>query len=370
MGIGFSFPANYSKDQITKLKDILNKKNGTNYADYIADIYGSLPYSFIGHSRFPKDVPNISIDKLEWYISELHKIKIPFYFVMNNPWSQARERLKVGRALIFKELRSLIDIGIDGVILANPYLIKLIHKNFPELTITTSTNLQISSYIQIKNYIDFGVDYVVLGRDINRNFKLLKKLFKDFSNNLILLANTSCLLFCPLTLYHPLITGHISTLKLNSDIKSNKVSEDEIIDEGFCFNYCMDKITTQPESILKSPWIRPEDVIHYEKIGLKFLKIQGRTMKVDDQISLLKGYLKRRTPNDDLFFLWPNFRNRLIKFVQKNPSPERKDYNFQIRNSDLKKNGFFKFFLTSNRDCRKGCAECQHCETVFKKILI
>lgn len=367
MGIGYSIPANYTEEHVKKLKnelDIIKKKEYK--GDYIVDIYGSLPYSYIGQTRFPEDIPDISLDTLEWYISKIHKINIPFYFVANNPWSHARERTNEGRNAIFKEIKALIDIGIDGMILANPYLIKLIHDNFPELKITASTNLNITSYNTIKNYIDFGAQYIVFGRDANRNFSLLKKLIQYFSDNLIILANTSCLLFCPLKFYHPLITGQVSMIDINSN--NIKITKRDLLDGDFCFKYCMNEIANHPESILKATWIRPEDVIHYEKIGLKFLKIQGRTMSVDDQLSVLRGYFKRKTPNDDLFFIWPNYRESLLKFINNNPSPERTKFNFEIKNSELEKYGFFKYFLSSKKDCREGCDGCHHCKNIFQKI--
>lgn len=118
-------------------------------------------------------VPKIDQKQLKWYISELKKLYIPFNFVMNNLWSRGRERNEKGRALIKNEISKLIDIDIEGLILANPYLIRLVRNWFLDIKIAGSINLEISSLNMFKDSLNFCANNVVLGRDITRDFELL-----------------------------------------------------------------------------------------------------------------------------------------------------------------------------------------------------
>ena len=74
--IGYSFPAQFTTNYVAMLKEALNSADNANN-DFIHDIYGSTPFSTIGHSRFPWDVPDISMEILENYVAELRRIGIP-----------------------------------------------------------------------------------------------------------------------------------------------------------------------------------------------------------------------------------------------------------------------------------------------------
>jgi collagenase-like PrtC family protease len=334
--------------------------------DYISDVYGSTRYSYVGHSRFPWEVPEVSEDALQTYIHQLETVRIPFYFVMNNLWFKSREGNDIGRENITREVRKLIDFGIKGVILANPLLIKFMHEQFSNLTITASINLELTSVSMITEYLKLGADRIVLGRDVTRDFALLRTILPKYGEKIVLLANTSCILFCPLQYYHSLVTGY-ETLKSIGD------DDPKGVDEGndnpdFCFKYCRGRLLDHPAEILKMPWIRPEDIKHYSAIGLKYLKIQGRTKNVPDQGAILKAYIARKPPQDDFFFLWPNIHKQLNEFLEKNKAPGRKPFNYTIKNSDLDDLMFFKYFLDKTHDCRSGCHDCLHCEKTFNAI--
>ena len=309
MGVGYSFPANFTEKHVEELEKMQVKMKSRDFnphGDYIENIYGSFPRTILGHARTPGSVPKIDLEASKDYIQAIRKLGINFHFTLNSLWSNEREKSPQLQGKLKSLIGELIDIGVNGFIVANPYLIKKIKEWFQDAFIIASINLKIDSEQLVKRYLEFGAGSIVLDREINRNFKLLGSLLSKYPENLVLLANSTCLLGCPLQTYHSLENGFLS-LEVDdfSDIEKDYYYSisDQIKDENFCFNYCLGEYAQNPELLLKAPWIRPGDLHYYTDIGLKFLKIQGRTMSVKDQISLLSAYPNRKLPVHNLFFI-------------------------------------------------------------------
>ena len=124
----------------------------------------------------------------------------------------------------------------------------------------------------------------------------------------------------------------------------------------YCVNYCLPLIEKHPENILKSTWIRPEDIDKYEKIGVRNFKIQGRTLEPEILLNLIRAYLKRKTPNDNLFYIFPDFTRKY---------PE---LNKKFKNSKIDKLNFIEYFFKEKINCSTDCLICNHCENTFNKL--
>ncbi|MHA1248646.1 MAG: U32 family peptidase [Candidatus Helarchaeota archaeon] len=367
MTIKFSIPANFSREHVKKLKGLLKYiNNNCNNNIVIDNVYGSLSYSLFGHARDPKSLPNVNFEYFKEYINKLADLEIPFHYTLNNLWCCGLERTKQGQNEIYDELNELLEAGVKGFIIANPYLIKLVRRWFSKIKIIASINLRINSLQKFQFYINLGVDHIVLDRDVNRNFNFLKSILSNFGNKFTLLVNSTCQFLCPLQDYHTLENGTLSSKFLNSSLNYLK---NGYLNKDFCFEYCINEYLENFENFLKSPWIIPEYISIYEKLGIEYFKIQGRTISVDNQIKLLKAYIDRKTPDKNLFFIWPRFKDSLLLFCKKKkPQKEKEIRNLIFNTESLVKINFINFFLNNSRDCRLGCNNCHYCKKQYEKL--
>ena len=107
------------------------------------------------------------------------------------------------------------------------------------------------------------------------------------------------------------------------------------------------------DGFLKIRWIRPEDVEHYEAAGVEHIKLIER-VNVDeiDLPRLAKTYLER------------DFDGNLLSLMY--AFEDESSYLVNIPNKKL--NGFLKFWLHNDPDCRYKCGgECTYCETFLDR---
>ena len=339
MAINYDIPMLFSDKYINGLEQILNISD-----DKIKSVYGSARIGTIGQARYSEKIPKLEIEELQNFVEKIHNLKIKFHYTINSPWTDLKERKSQYKTLIIDDFKKLIDIGIDSFIIANPYLISLVKEKFPYIEIIASINFQTTTAYKFKSLLDYGCNSVVLDRPVNRNIAFLRKL-KEYADKYSLLVNSTCLFDCPLQQYHANENGYFSSGNFENIEKKE-----------YCVNYCLPLIEKNPENILKSTWIRPEDISKYEKIGVRNFKIQGRTLEPEILLNLIKAYLKRKTPNDDLFYIFPGFARKYSELNKK------------FKNSKIDKLNFIDYFFKEKINCSTDCLICNHCEKTFEKL--
>ncbi len=339
MAINYDIPMLFSDKYINGLEQILKVSD-----DKIKSVYGSARIGTIGQARYSEKIPKLKIVELQKFVAKIHNFKIKFHYTINSPWTDLKERKNQHKTLIINDFKKLTDIGIDAFIIANPYLISLVKENFPNVEIIASINFQTTTAYKFKSLLDYGCSSVVLDRPVNRNVSFLKKLNR-YANKYSLLVNSTCLFDCPLQQYHANENGYFSSKNFGNIEKKE-----------YCVNYCLPLIEKHPENILKSTWIRPEDISRYEEIGVLNFKIQGRTLEPEILLNLIKAYLERKTPNDNLFYIFPDFSRKY---------PE---LNKKFKNSKIDKLNFIEYFFKEKINCSTDCLICNHCENTFEKL--
>ena len=345
-GVGLSVPANFDYKFVKEIESISNSLKTSNYID---NIYGSPRNLKLGQSRASKKIPDLTNNQLKRYIDSIHNIGIKFHLTINSIWSNGFERKEDNKDIIYKEIKEFIDIGVDSFIIGNLYLAELIKNMFPEINLIASINLKTDSIYKLKSLLeDFKFDKIVLERTTNRDVSFLKNINKKWNNNIILLANPDCLFDCAISNYHMLENGHIS------------MTQDKFLDKNYCINYCKHKFK-DVDNILKTSWIHPADIDLYEDIGVKYLKIQGRTLSVEKILELTKAYLKRETIKSNLLEIYPNF-------LGKDENIKKIDYFFD--NSRFDRRGFIESFFEKNINCKTSCeVTCNKCNIIANMLL-
>ncbi|MDR1961877.1 MAG: hypothetical protein LBQ16_06300 [Gracilibacteraceae bacterium] len=132
-----------------------------------------------------------------------------------------------------------------------------------------------------KYWEDLGVDLVTLSHTgLNRNFHEIKRITDNCKFDSQLIANTFCKRGCPSLTLHGNFSAHAS----HSWEKTNRYNMD------YYFTSCVGKEFCNPLRLIKSNWIRPEDLEIYEQIGIKRFKITERGIKSEYVAKIIDAY--------------------------------------------------------------------------------
>lgn len=335
-----SFENNFAID-LAKLN--LNFKEKQNQ---ITEVYGSLPFSFLGSARSPDCVPKTNWETLKKTVGEFHQNNINFNYLINSPCLGNKEFTVEGRKEIFLFLEKLTECQVDILTITIPFLITLVKKNFPNFKVNTSVICYLDSVDKAKYYESLNVDRITLDLDINRNFSLIKKIKKAVKIPLEVLVNSSCIYNCALKYYHYNLEGHFS-----QDENYQPLAND------FCKDSCMQMLLENPFKFIASPWIRPEDISFYNELGINYFKIVGREYKKNILLFITQNYIQE------------NYFGNLLALLgaYQEPTFFRKPLSIFIDNKKL--NNFIDFFKKENFPCGEGCSACGYCENISKEVL-
>lgn len=295
-------------------------------------VYGSLPHE--PGARAKKWLPKVGEDELVEHIARCRSMGIGFFYVMNGSCDGNREFTAEGQRWLAERLGWLVDVGAEGIVLTNPYVIEMAKRRYPELRVSVSSIVNLDSVDKALFYESLGVDTIYLPEYVNRNFRLLKALRKNLDCELVLIVNLGCLVHCPMRDYHANSISHAS----------------ECLDRGCYLDYSLAKCTriksTSPIELIKAPWIRPEDLSRYEEMGFRSFKLAGREKGTEWILRAVAAYAGRKYEGmlNDLTMGLDG-----IDLLGKFP--------LGLDNKLL--DGFLDFF--AKRDCRLGCDGCNHC---------
>lgn len=186
-------------------------------------------------------------------------------------------------------LKFLTEINIDGIVIANPYLILLSldfrnkYKTHWEVFVSSLTEVIEAS--EAKSFDEMGVNRILLHQIVNRDFKTLKKIIQTVKCKLELYANTGSLYRCPFRYAHRAFISHLST------IPPEKLKQPEYV--NWYKQNCISIRQKNPLEIIMAPTIRPEDLHFYEDLGIEHFKISGRSMSTEWMVNVLDAYIKR-----------------------------------------------------------------------------
>lgn len=262
---------------------------------------------------------------------------------------------------ILKYLEWISNIGANSVTVTIPFLIQLIKEQFPKLKIRVSTIAHVNSVNRAKFYEMLGADEITLDVMINRDFKTLEHIQKAVKCKIIVLLTDGCLYQCPFRYYHYNTLGHAS--------QTYQQFERNYIDT--CILNCSTIKFSDPTEVIKARWIRPEDLSHYEAIGIDNFKIAGRRMSTEWIARSVKAFSSRRY-DGNLIDIIQGFSMSFGGLEQKDPNMKltetvKKESKAKLIIDNTKLDGFIDFFKTQN--CLAMCNECNYCDEWAKKAI-
>jgi len=337
-------------------------------------LFGKLPFDVVGGARPGFVLPQVDRNFVGRYIKACHERGLEFSYLLNAPCLGNLQYSKKGYGQLIELLEWIDQSGADAVTIGLPYLIDLVRKRFPRLKVKVSTTARVNTVRKALQYEDMGVEEIIIDEHINREFKTLEAIRKAVKCNLELIVNNICLWQCPYNYEHVNHDGHASR---------------EGEEEDYCYlqypgYLCLYRKLTDPVELLKSPWIRPEDIPHYEGIGYEHFKITERFKKTSLLLEHVKAYENRRYDGNllDLFTLprkgafTPVHLDYFIKPEHVNImkiSELEKVFDLEVREliqmDNRKLDGFIEFF--KKNDCNQTtCSACRYCETVFERVAV
>jgi collagenase-like PrtC family protease len=153
------------------------------------------------------------------------------------------------------------------------------------------------------------------------------------------MVNDGCLYKCPFRRFHFNYISH----------KSRELGP---IEGDSFFAHCSQVISKDYAQILKSGWVRPEDLEIYRDIT-HFFKIVGRARPKSMVIRTVKAYMSQSWSGDLLDIMSGSINKYCLEFGA------------GIDNKSLSRAGFFKQ-VTS---CGYSCDTCTYCAELAKKLI-
>jgi collagenase-like PrtC family protease len=337
-------------------------------------LFGKLPFDVVGGARPGFVLPQIERKDVEKYIKACHDRGLEFSYLLNAPCLGNLQYSKKGFGQLVDLIEWIDQSGVDSVVVGIPYLIDLIRRRFPRLKIKVSTTARVNTVRKALQYEDMGVEEIIIDEHINREFKTLGAIRKAVKCNLELIVNNICLWQCPYNYEHVNHDGHAS----------REGEEDQYCYLQYPGFLCLYRKLMDPVELLKSPWIRPEDIGQYEALGYDHFKITERFKRTPLLLENVRAYENRRydgnlldlftlprkgafTPLHLEYFIQPGHVNIMkVSELEKVFDLEVREL-IQLDNKELE--GFIEHF--KEKDCNQiSCSNCRYCETVFEKVAV
>lgn len=363
----FSVATNFDPSLLPQLKDL-----------NVYEVYGKLTKDIIGGCRPTVVLGNIDKRKLEREIKTAHALGIEFNYILNSSCLNNIEYSRHGVKEINKLLDYLSQVQADTLTVTIPYLAKYIRANFPHFKISVSTLSGVDNLKKYELWQDLGVESINLAVSANRDFELLAYLSKKAKCKTKIMVNQCCELDCIYYDYHTNINSHQSQKFLGFPLE-------------FCSFNCKYRRTKDLSQLLKSPWVRPEDLEIYEKYGISLFKIVQRQDPTEKLVRATKAYFERKYEGNLLDIMnfvynqnvssWRSFSfSKYFKYALYLLKPQTVNvykiyklsmllddgYDLYIDNKKL--NGFLEKFR--KKPCKTlSCASCKYCKKYTDKAV-
>lgn len=317
-----------------------------------AYMYGSLPAE--RGMRTMLQLPHVDETHIEEYVAEASRLGIKFLYVMNSTCNGNHEMSEDGRWDFLQRCQWILEAGFAGVTLANPMLMEIVTREFPELELHVSLLAGVKDPRAARFYEDLGASLIHLDPEAARNFAALRAIREAVDLRLSLVVNEGCVLQCPLRDYHSNVISH------------SRESIEGQFHVDYCYYNCAGQKVSDPSELLRMPWVRPEDVGLYLEEGVEHFKIAGREKMGGGPSShsewiamVTEAYHSGRS--HDMAKLLVGLEGIQALTGERGPEPP------ELRIDSRKLDGFMRFF--ERERCDFNCARCNYCDAWARKAV-
>lgn len=336
MNLEFSIPYNNDPQALTeifKFKEF--------YGNRIREIYLSGPQEYTGSGRISKAQTFYDFTNT---VQIIHNEGIRVNLLMNSvcegdDW-YSKEVLNTTMGYLERVFNGC---GVEAITIANPMYIREVKRRFPHVEICASVLADIDCIDKAIIYKKAGADTFTPDVNINRNLRLLKKIKEKTGLDIKLMVNEGCLFKCPFRKFHFNYISHRSRNPGQDGLKGE--------DNVFSLN-CIQVSKSDPSQLIKSGWIRPEDIEKYGEIS-NFFKLVGRTSSKNMILRSIKAYMGQSWKGD----LFELMAGNLYSCGMSNL--------LHLENQSLDAEGFFEKVSS----CDHECIDCNYCGELVVRLL-
>ncbi|MDY6863688.1 MAG: peptidase U32 family protein [Thermodesulfobacteriota bacterium] len=248
----------------------------------ISEIYLSVNIHQFGSGR--DDIYDLSVGELKEIRRLASSCGVEISVALNSPCFNGIQFHPPFQEELKNFLIQLKDIGIDKLIITDPYLIRYILNEFPSFEICVSSISYVDTPEKARFYDNIGVSRIILPIDLVRNLPMLKRIRHGVSCSLEVMANLGCMYNCPYHTYHSQYHTH----------KAKNGLSDMIFKGDYYKNGCNEIFRNEPWRLIGASYIRPEDIPVYDDLGIEYLKLAGRELPISWIINSAKAYINQK----------------------------------------------------------------------------
>ncbi|MCK4938493.1 MAG: U32 family peptidase [Methanosarcinales archaeon] len=241
----------------------------------IYSIYMAGSPDYIGTGRV--NLGHASLEEIAKHTQYCHNKGVKIEMVLNSSCMGGQQLTTEGYNLLHWYLSNLEDIGVDTVVVADPYLVEMLDQEF-NIPSVVSVLAFVDSPQKAEFYEQLGASSIVVDSNVNRHFDVLEAIKDAVDCELKLLVNEGCLYRCPFRYAHFNFFSHV-----NGPPPRPNVQDD------YYYYKCLTMRINDPSLIIKSPFIRPEDLEEYAHITDVF-KIGGRSHLLNWILNCVDAY--------------------------------------------------------------------------------
>src|SRR3989338_3313328 len=196
------------------------------------------------------------------------------------------EYTRQGQREIRKTLDWISEIDCDSVTVAHLFLLKIVKTCYPKLKVRISAHRFTDSVRNARFWEEQGADCLVLNETaFAREFGVLGAIRAAVKCDLSVIVNNSCRQDCAIA------TSHATSLSHGSQRRPGEKSN---LPLDYHMLFCLDYRLRDPVHYIRANWIRPEDLHHYEAIGIDNFKIVERNTPTQELLKRVHAYATRR----------------------------------------------------------------------------
>lgn len=330
-------------------------------------VFGKLQRDPVGGGRPASVLPAVGWRDAARHVRLAHDLGFRFLYLWNAAYLGDAEYDPAFTALLRRQLHELVELGVDGIVVGVPWMIALIKEHAPQLEVCVSSLADVRSPREAEQFEAMGADVIILNHTLNRDFRVLDEIRRAVSCELELILNNSCVYQCPYHICHYVSPG------FHSRPRSPDVLEYELF-------WCAGRLAVDGAEIVRSRWIRPEDLHVYEAHGFDRFKVAGRGRETEWLLRATRAYAARRYDGDltDVISMSQHAPLRLARQRARETSGHAAHWadladrlgpvGSLVLDNRAIPDDFLRFFEL--HDCNvMSCRSCRYCETVARRAV-
>jgi len=216
-----------------------------------------------------------------------------FVFSLDSPSMEGHEFESRTHEEMLALFAWLCDVGADVVELGIAYVIEIVRQQFPELEVRSAESFRVHRVRQGELLQDLGVRSSIVSQAANRNFPLLSAMSRELDTSVMLNASGVALREDPhdANLNRACALGSLSSPRVPADVYA-------LVAELYYYAYRVKLALDSPVSLLKSGFIRPEDLCKYETLGIERFRVDTAGLDTDETVLAVQAYSNRHFDRD------------------------------------------------------------------------